>query len=106
LLIDFGLLTIKPKVVLESLGQTASADVDPLDLPPLPASHSAIVEFRAVTVIMLDRIAAAVNKKLGADLVLAQVLESATWKGGREIAKQKRKDGGPPINVLLDGTVF
>lgn len=55
---------------------------------------------------MLDRISAAVNKKLGATLVLAQVLESATWKGGREIAKKKRADGGPPINVLLDGTVF
>lgn len=88
------------------MGQNAKEDIKALDLPPLPASHSAIVEFRAVTVIMLDRIAAAVNQKLGADLVLAQVLESATWKGGREIAKKKRADGGPPINVLLDGTVF
>lgn len=106
LLIDFGLLTIKSTLVLESLGQKTEGTGDPLDLPPLPASHSAIVEFRAVTVIMLDRIAATVNQKLGANLVLAQVLESATWKGGREIAKKKRADGGPPINVLLDGTVF
>jgi len=106
LLIDFGLLTIKPAKILASLNEPAYADVTPLDLPPLPASHSAIVEFRAVTVIMLDRIAADIKQELGADLVLAQVLESATWKGGRAIAKEKRSDGGPPINVLLDGTVF
>lgn len=84
LLIDFGLLTIRPKVVLESLGKGSDGtDTDPLDLPPLPASHSAIVEFRAVTVIMLDRIAAGINKKLGTQLALAQVLEAATWKGVR-----------------------
>lgn len=106
LLVDFGLLNIKTAAILASLGQESKDLVKPLDLPPLPASHSAIVEFRAVTVIMLDRIAMAVNQKLGANLVLAQVLESATWKGGREIAKKKRADGGPPINVLLDGTVF
>jgi hypothetical protein len=80
-LIDFGLLTIRPKIVLESLGKDASKNIDPLDLPPLPASHSAIVEFRAVTVIMLDRLAEGIKKKLDADLSLAQVLESATWKG-------------------------
>ena len=40
-------------------------------------------------------------------LTLAQVLESATWKGGREIAKQKRPTtGGPPIEIESDGTVF
>jgi hypothetical protein len=42
-----------------------------------------------------------------AQLTLAQVLESATWKGGREIAKQKRPEtGGPPIDIESDGTVF
>lgn len=103
---DFGYLKIRPQAVLEALGKPSSGSIDPLDLPPLPASHSAIVEFRAVTVIALDRIAKAINKKLGVELTLAQVLESATWKGGREIAKKRRSDGGPPINVLLDGTVF
>lgn len=109
LLIDLGLLTIKTDKILASLDSSAngaSGQVDPLTLPPLPASHSAIVEFRAVTVIVLDRLAKAINAKLNTDMTLAQVLEAATWKGGREIAKQKRTDGGPPINVLLDGTVF
>jgi Protein of unknown function (DUF1688) len=41
------------------------------------------------------------------NLSLAQVLESATWKGGREIAKQRRPGaGGPPIDIESDGTVF
>lgn len=57
-----------------------------------------------------DRTAAAIRKDLGisdSDLSLAQVLESATWKGGREIAKQKRPaTGGPPIDIQSDGTVF
>ncbi|KAF8592983.1 DUF1688-domain-containing protein, partial [Ceratobasidium sp. AG-I] len=67
-----------------------------------------IIEWRAMTVIELDRIAAALRKHLNApNLALAQVLESATWKGGREIAKQKRPEtSGPPIEIESDGTVF
>jgi hypothetical protein len=57
-----------------------------------------------------DRIADLIRAKLGLSkdqLTLAQVLESATWKGGREIAKQKRPaTGGPPIDIESDGTVF
>lgn len=57
-----------------------------------------------------DRIADAIRANLGlsaTELTLAQVLESATWKGGREIAKQKRPEtGGPPIDIESDGTVF
>lgn len=57
-----------------------------------------------------DRIADAVRKQLGMNedtLSLAQILEGATWKGGREIAKQKRPEtGGPPIEIESDGTLF
>jgi hypothetical protein len=57
-----------------------------------------------------DRIADAIREKLSLtpeQLTLAQVLEGATWKGGREIAKQKRPEtGGPPIEIESDGTVF
>lgn len=57
-----------------------------------------------------DRIADAIRKELGltADkLSLAQILEGATWKGGREIAKEKRPEtGGPPIEIESDGTLF
>jgi hypothetical protein len=58
-----------------------------------------------------DRIAEQIRVKLNLSkeqLTLAQVLESATWKGGREIAKEKRLEsgGGPPIEIVSDGTVF
>jgi hypothetical protein len=57
-----------------------------------------------------DRIAEQIRAKLDLSreqLSLAQVLESATWKGGREIAKEKRPEsGGPPIEIVSDGTVF
>lgn len=57
-----------------------------------------------------DRTADAIRSKLGLtvdQLSLAQVLESATWKGGREIAKEKRPaTGGPPIDLVSDGTIF
>jgi len=57
-----------------------------------------------------DRIANGIRCLAGvnsSELTLAQVLESATWKGGREIAKRLRPlTGGPPIEIESDGTVF
>ena len=57
-----------------------------------------------------DRVGDIIRGKLGLSkeqLTLAQILESATWKGGREIAKRKRPaTGGPPIDIESDGTVF
>jgi len=101
LLIDFGILT--PKLTLQSLANTDG-------VPCLPPSHGAVVEWRAMTVIELDRIADGIRRLAGVDscgLTLAQVLESATWKGGREIAKRLRPlTGGPPIEIESDGTVF
>ena len=37
---------------------------------------------------------------------LAAVLEGGTWAAGRELARQRRADGGPPIQISSDGTVF
>jgi hypothetical protein len=57
-----------------------------------------------------DRIADLIRSQLrltASQLTLAQVLEGATWKGGREIAKLKRPEtAGPPIEIESDGTVF
>jgi hypothetical protein len=39
-------------------------------------------------------------------LPLAKVLQGGTWSAGRRIARERRKDGGPPIQVVNDGTVF
>ncbi|KAE8269770.1 hypothetical protein A4X09_0g2570 [Tilletia walkeri] len=76
-------------------------------VPRLDPNSPAIVEWRAMTVVLLDRLAQGLNEKLGAKLSLQQVLESASWKGGREIAKQLRPEtGGPPIDIISDGTLF
>jgi hypothetical protein len=68
-----------------------------------------VVEWRALTVALLDLTAAEVRRLLGvgaADLPLAKVLEGGTWSAGREIARERRPDGRPPLEVHSDGTVF
>ncbi|MEZ6188279.1 MAG: DUF1688 family protein [Planctomycetota bacterium] len=67
-----------------------------------------IVEWRALTVASLDRIADKVRAALGLDAAsfpLAKVLQGGTWAAGREVAAELR-DGTPPIQLLSDGTVF
>ena len=53
-----------------------------------------------------DKIAAGLRTKLDYNFTLPQVLESATWKCGRLIAAERRKNGGPPIEIESDGTIF
>ena len=68
-----------------------------------------VVEWRALTVALLDRLALAVRAKLdknAAALPLAKVLQGGSWAAGRELAFALRPDGSPPIKVLSDGTVF
>lgn len=75
----------------------------------LPADHPAIVEWRALTVALLDRLAVLVRARLGLDaaaLPLARVLEGGSWAAGRRIARAMRPGGGPPLTLASDGTVF
>ncbi|MBE9228688.1 URC4/urg3 family protein [Phormidium sp. LEGE 05292] len=68
-----------------------------------------IVEWRALTVILLDRIAATIRKKLNMtaiELPLVKVLQGGTWTAGRKIALELRTGGIPPIKIDSDGTVF
>ena len=62
-----------------------------------------------MTVIALDRIAAAVRDVLGVTaqaFPLARVLEGGTWAAGRRIAAERREGGTPPVSIDSDGTVF
>jgi hypothetical protein len=73
------------------------------------AGDEFIVEWRALTVALLDRTAELIRARLGLDansLPLAKVLEGGTWAAGRRIAKEKRAGGGPPLRLESDGTVF
>ena len=68
-----------------------------------------VVEWRALTVALLDRVAELVRAKLGRtpqSLPLASILEGGTWAAGRAIAFARRPDGSPPLKVVSDGTVF
>lgn len=76
---------------------------------PNSVDSALVVEWRALTVALLDRIAPLVRDRLGlaADVFpLARVLEGGTWSAGRKLARERRADGGSPIRVVSDGTVF
>lgn len=76
---------------------------------PLPPGHPAVVEWRALTVALLDRIAPPLRARLGRDeaaLPLSRLLEGGTWAAGRQAAAERRAGGGPPLQILSDGTVF
>jgi hypothetical protein len=67
-----------------------------------------VVEWRALTVALLDRLAPLVRERLGvaaSALPLASILEGGTWAAGRRLADQRR-GGAPPITVESDGTVM
>ena len=81
---------------------------DPRAGPFDPLSEP-IVEWRALTVVLLDRVAEGLRARLGLDATafpVAKVLQGGTWAAGRKIAAEKRPGGGPPIDVVSDGTLF
>tara|TARA_Y100001970_G_scaffold294365_1_gene451645 strand:- start:2285 stop:3517 length:1233 start_codon:yes stop_codon:yes gene_type:complete len=68
-----------------------------------------IVEWRALTVALLDLLAEEVRKSLNLDiggLTLGHILQGGTWSAGRKIAWELRSDGSPPIRLDSDATVF
>jgi hypothetical protein len=94
LLLDLGLLQAK-----DATFHTRVLTVD----------EPAVVEWRALTVIGLDRLAPLVRASLALDphsFPLARMLEGGTWAAGRRIAAERRTGGAPPVNVASDGTVF
>jgi hypothetical protein len=79
----------------------------------LGAAHGAgsdvVIEWRALTVALLDRVALGLRELWGmnaATLPLAKVLEGGTWAAGRQLAAERRPGGAPPLSVISDGTVF
>jgi hypothetical protein len=68
-----------------------------------------VVEWRALTVALLDRLAEELRKRLGLDAValpLAKILQGGSWAAGRKLARERRADSSPPVKVISDGTVF
>jgi len=71
-------------------------------------SDELIIEWRALTVSLIDELAPLVRARLGKtadEMPLACILEGGTWAAGREIARELR-NGSPPLTIDSDGTVF
>jgi len=94
LLLDCGVIVAHDRDLLRH-------PLDPLEEP--------VVEWRALTVALLDRLAERVRDRLGlnaAEFPLAKMLEGGTWAAGREIAAEIRPGGGAPLAIASDGTLF
>lgn len=104
LFVDLGVLTLKPA----SLDRGIKASSDGTGLPAFSAGDDAIVEWRAMTLVLVDKLYKLVLQKMeGVNLSMAQLLEAGTWKAGREVAKKNRSaTKSSPIIIISDGTVF
>ncbi|QIB34504.1 URC4/urg3 family protein [Ancylobacter pratisalsi] len=95
LLVDLGLIVPR-------------APIDPAKKHPVDSEL--VVEWRALTVALMDRLADPVRERLGLDasrFPLAKMLQGGTWAAGRRIAAERRPPSGPPpIAIDADGTVF
>jgi hypothetical protein len=93
LLIDMGVLAPRLADALQRAYQVSDAFV---------------VEWRALTVALLDELADVIRQRLGRNqttLPLANILEGGTWLAGRRLAFERR-GGLSPVRIQSDGTVF
>jgi hypothetical protein len=94
LFLDLGVLTLKRDGEVERVHDVGS---------------ELVVEWRALTLALLDELAALIRTRLQMDaeqLPLVRILEGGTWEAGRRAARTRRANGGPPLTVRSDGTVF
>ena len=93
LLLDSGVIVPRDRALLERTWK---------------AGDEFVVEWRALTIALLDELAPRVRKMLDRneeELPLARVLEGGTWAAGRVLA-QRLRGGTPPLRIESDGTVF
>lgn len=102
MLVDMGVLELKPEALERGLSLSGGT------LPSFGAGDDEIVEWRAMTVALLDELHKKISARLdGVQLSLPQVLEAGSWKAGRELAAAKRPDTKcSPILNFGDGTLF
>ncbi|MDX2273084.1 MAG: URC4/urg3 family protein [Cyanobacteriota bacterium] len=94
LFLDLGLLTLRDPTHVQQAHWVGS---------------ELVVEWRALTVCLLDEVAQVIRQSLGLtsqSLPLVKVLQGGTWLAGRQMAAQRRPGGIPPLQIISDGTVF
>lgn len=95
LIVDKGLIQLRDPALATAQSYAPSSDL--------------IIEWRSLTIAMLDRLGEAVRVILGKsadEFPLGKVLEGGTWWAGRIAAAEKRPGGTPPFSIESDGTVF
>ena len=101
---DLGVLTLQSSAL--SRGRKASGQ----ELPMFRDCSDEIVEWRALTVALLDEVYALVKEEMqkkGVSISMAQMLEAGSWKAGRELAAERRPETkSSPILIDGDGTLF
>lgn len=104
LFVDLGVLTLRPAALEAGLKASGQS------LPIFEASSDVIVEWRAMTVALLDQLHDMISKRYsakGVTLTMPQMLEAGTWKSGRELAAAERPETkSSPILVISDGTLY
>ncbi|MBP0013079.1 MAG: URC4/urg3 family protein [Roseofilum sp. SBFL] len=76
---------------------------------PHKVDSELIIEWRALTVILLDKLTEIIRQKLNLtadEFPLVKLLQGGSWTAGRKIAAQLRSGGVPPLFIDSDGTVF
>jgi hypothetical protein len=94
LFIDMEVLRLKDETQAQAVHRVGSA---------------LIVEWRALTIALLDQLLPLVRRELAVSpgrFPIAAMLEGGSWAAGRQLARQKRADGSPPLRIVSDGTTF
>ncbi|KAI2785916.1 Protein urg3 [Penicillium oxalicum] len=104
LFVDLGVLKLKPQALDTGLASSRG------NLPSFEATSDVIVEWRAMTVALLDKLHELISARFadqGVTLSMPQMLEAGSWKSGRELAAQYRPESkSSPILIDGDGTLF
>ena len=94
LMLDLGLLRLRNPALAQSVH---------------PPDSQVAVEWRALTLALIDKVADGVRRRLGRTaetFPLVCVLEGGTSIAGRRIARERRADGSPALAIAADPTVL
>lgn len=104
LFVDLGVLKLKEEALKAGLAASQK------ELPSYEATSDVIVEWRAMTVALLDKLHELIGAHFasqGVKLSMPQMLEAGSWKAGRELAAKFRPETkSSPILIDGDGTLF